>query len=64
MGLIKEPKGVDFYFDSTPLTEEQKKKISELIAHYKATGKKRRFVPHRHGAIQGAKRKGKSKILA
>ena len=40
MGYIKEPAGVDFVVDPTPLTTADKKKISEIIAYYKATGKK------------------------
>jgi hypothetical protein len=40
MGHIKEPVGVDFVVDSTPLTSEARKLISETIAYYKATGKK------------------------
>lgn len=40
MGHIKEPLGVDFIVDPTPLTVEDRKRISEIIAHYKATGKK------------------------
>ena len=40
MGYIKEPSGVDFIVDSTPLTEDERKKISGIIAYYKATGKK------------------------
>ena len=43
MGHIKEPKGVDFIVDPTPLTTEDRKRISEIIAHYKATGKKLPF---------------------
>ncbi|MEI8203174.1 MAG: hypothetical protein WCH34_09200 [Bacteroidota bacterium] len=31
MGLIKEPNGVDFIILSTPLTEEERKEISEFI---------------------------------
>ncbi len=31
MGLIKEPKGVDFFIQSPPLTEKGKKEISEVI---------------------------------
>jgi len=41
MGHIKEPEGVDFIVDPTPLTIEDRKRISEIIAYYKATGKKR-----------------------
>lgn len=40
MGYIKEPAGVDFVVDPTPLTKEDRKRISEIIAHYKATGLK------------------------
>ena len=40
MGYIKEPAGIDFIVDPTPLTTEDRKKISEIIAYYKATGKK------------------------
>jgi hypothetical protein len=40
MGHIKEPVGIDFTVDPTPLTAEDRKKISEVIAYYKATGRK------------------------
>lgn len=40
MGHIKEPSGIDFFVDPTPLTKEDRQKISELIAYYKLTGKK------------------------
>ena len=40
MGYVKEPPGVDFVVDSTPLTSEDRKRISEIIAYYRATGKK------------------------
>ncbi|MCX6292535.1 MAG: hypothetical protein NT126_12335 [Bacteroidetes bacterium] len=40
MGYIKEPAGVDFLVDPIPLTSEDRKKISEIIAYYKATGRK------------------------
>ena len=40
MGHIKEPAGIDFTVDPTPLTKEDRKKISEVIAYYKATGRK------------------------
>lgn len=38
MGHIKEP--VDLFVENKTVTEEDKKQISEIIAHYKATGKK------------------------
>lgn len=40
MGHIKEPSGVDFFVDPTPLSKEDRQQISELIAYYKRTGKK------------------------
>jgi len=40
MGHIKEPKGVDFVVDPTPLTAADRKRISEMIAYYKTTGRK------------------------
>ncbi|MBX3254645.1 MAG: hypothetical protein KF862_10935 [Chitinophagaceae bacterium] len=40
MGYIKEPAGIDFVVDPTPLTAADRKKISEIIAYYKSTGKK------------------------
>ncbi len=40
MGYIKEPAGIDFVVDPKPLTTADRKKISEIIAYYKATGKK------------------------
>ena len=42
MGYIKEPKGVDFVIEPHMVTEEDKRIISEAIAHYKATGKFKR----------------------
>ncbi|MFZ4401606.1 MAG: hypothetical protein ACOYO1_16365 [Bacteroidales bacterium] len=36
MGLIKEPEGVDFIIESSPLTEKEKKEISEFIQKRKA----------------------------
>lgn len=40
MGYIKEPVGIDFTVDPTPLTTEDRKKISEVIAYFKSTGRK------------------------
>ncbi|HWR33247.1 MAG TPA: hypothetical protein VN451_06970 [Chitinophagaceae bacterium] len=40
MGYIKEPVGVDFFVDPKPLTAAERKRISEIIAYYKATGRK------------------------
>ena len=41
MGYIKEPKGIDFIVDPTPVTVDDRKKISDIIAHYKSTGQKK-----------------------
>ena len=46
MGHIKEPKGIDFVVDPIPLTAEDKKRISEIIAYYKATGRKKTTRKH------------------
>jgi hypothetical protein len=35
MGHIKEPKGVDFIIKSKPLTNEERKAVSEFIRQYK-----------------------------
>ena len=40
MAHIKEPDGIDFVVDPTPLTDSERKRISEIIAYYKATGRK------------------------
>ncbi len=40
MGHIKEPNGVDFFVDPTPLSNEDRQLISDLIAYYNRTGKK------------------------
>ncbi len=49
MGYIKEPDGVDFFVDSKPLTEKERKEISEIIAHFKLTGRKRKVsLSHIH----------------
>ena len=40
MGYIKEPEGVDSFVDPKPLTAADRKRISEIIAYYKATGRK------------------------
>lgn len=40
MGFIREPKGVDFIIQSDPLTEKERKEISQFIADYKSEKKK------------------------
>ena len=34
MGHIKEPKGVDFFIKSDPLTDQVRKEISDFIRNY------------------------------
>jgi hypothetical protein len=43
MGYVKEPEGVDFTVDSTPLKIEERKRISAIISYFKMTGKKPSF---------------------
>lgn len=50
MGYIKEPDGVDFFVDSKPLSEKERKEISEIIAQYKLTGRKRKSSSTVHKA--------------
>lgn len=40
MGLIREPKGVDFYVIDTPWTDKEKKEFSEFIKRRKKELKK------------------------
>ncbi len=54
MGCIKEPAGIDFIVDPTPLTKADRKKISGIIAYYKATGRK---MP-----VQKSKTKAKTRV--
>jgi hypothetical protein len=41
MGLIKEPEGVDFIIQSPPLTDKERKEISEFIRARKSQIKRR-----------------------
>lgn len=40
MAHIKEPKGVDFIIQSPPLTDDERKKISEFIRKSKSKNRK------------------------
>ncbi|MDO8929300.1 MAG: hypothetical protein Q7J86_02765 [Bacteroidota bacterium] len=40
MGLIKEPEGVDFIIQSPPLTDKERKEISEFIQSRKLENKR------------------------
>ncbi len=60
MGFIKEPVGVDFIVDPTPLTDDDRNKISELIAYYKKTGRKMSFVKSKKQLPAKLSAKGKA----
>lgn len=42
MGLIKEPKEIDFYVDPRPLTKEEEKRISDFIKADKKKSKRKK----------------------
>ena len=47
MGLVKEPKDVDFFVVNKKLTEKERKELSEFIENYKrkkASSKKRKHA--------------------
>lgn len=57
MGHIKEPKGVDFVIESKPLTDEERKAISDFIRKDKEKHLAKRKKPEqvkKHGRQQGA----------
>jgi hypothetical protein len=43
MGHIKEPEGIDFIIQSPPLTDQERKEISELIKKLKAKSSRPRI---------------------
>ena len=57
MGYIKEPLGIDFAVDPTPLTVEERKKIRDIIAYYKSTGRKMQLPKFATGPRVTTKRK-------
>ena len=42
MGLIKEPREIDFYVDPRPLTKEEEKRISDFIKADKKKSKRKK----------------------
>lgn len=42
MGLIREPKGIDFIIESSPLTPEEAEGLSQFIRQRKAKMKKKK----------------------
>lgn len=61
MGYIKEPAGINFVVDPRPLTPEDRKKISEIIAFYKKTGRK---LPVEKARQRQSATKGRGKVAA
>lgn len=61
MGHIKEPQGVDFFVDSTPLTMEDRQQISEIISYYKRTGRK--LPTSKNSSSKRQPRKKKTSII-
>ena len=59
MGFIREPKGIDLIVKSEPLTEQDRKLISNVIAQYKLTGKK----PSKIRKLSSAKMKLKNQPI-
>ncbi len=59
MGYIKVPKGVDFVVEPHVVTEEDRKVISDAIAHYKTTGKFKK-VPKPKRVLRVARKKAKN----
>jgi len=55
MGLIKEPAGVDFIIQSQPLTDKERKEISEFI-------RSRKKVSNRLVKTANSKKKSKIKV--
>jgi hypothetical protein len=47
MAHIKEPKGIDFLIQSPPLTEQERKEISELIKKLKTKTRKSNITKKR-----------------
>lgn len=53
MGLLREPKEVDFYVEDRPLTDEEKRLLKDAIAKNKAKAKRaknKRTGPRRKAA--------------
>jgi hypothetical protein len=41
MKHIREPRGVNFVVDPTPLSADEKNWVSDVIAYYRSTGRKK-----------------------
>ncbi len=63
MGLIREPKGVDFIVGPSILTDKDKKIISKIITDYKRTGKLPSAVK-KQTQLRGRKSSASTKSIA
>ena len=54
MGIIKEPKEVDFTVQSEPWTEEELKDFREIMKEMKEKNSKRKFLPSKSNNKVGA----------
>lgn len=52
MSFIKEPKGVDFIIQSPPLTDEERKEISDFIASRKTKKSVAKKIPKEKATIK------------
>lgn len=57
MGLIKEPKGVDFIIKSEPLTDKEQAAISEFIKNYKMKYSKKKTTTAKKSATSNTRKK-------
>ncbi len=48
MGHIKEPKGVDFLIKSPPLTDQERKEISDFIKRRKSKKRTEKPISKKH----------------
>lgn len=48
MGHIKEPKGVDFLIKSPPLTDQERKEISDFIKRRKSKKRTKKPISKKH----------------
>lgn len=61
MGYIKEPYGVDFVVENKPVSLEDRKLISDIISHYKATGRIKKINTPKRNKIKNVKLKKSAK---
>ena len=52
MNLIKEPKGIDFIIQSPPLTDQERKEISDFIASRKSKKVVAKRIPKEKASVK------------